>query len=471
MTETKSAQMKTLLQSALFLTLLLGNISILHGEELSVGAARVKITPPLGIPLAGYYHERGSSGVHDDLYARAIVMEKDGTKAAMVSLDLISTRRSFVEQSRQLIERETGIPESHVMISATHAHTGPVLSNTSRRIDAGGPTGELIVRFTDALAGRIAKVVAEANRRLIPAKASAAIGHEDSIAFNRRFHMKDGSVGWNPGKLNPSIIKPAGPIDPEVPVVFFSSPGDGPIATYVNYAVHLDNVGGLEISADVPFTLTELLAEIHGPESVTLFTAGTCGDVNHIDVTWGARQKGHENAARMGIILAGEVLRAWPNLQPVDGPLSVRSEMVDLALPAISSDEIEESKRIVGKTSDNTRANFMKLVNAHKILDVAERDGKPLRVEVQVITLGDQLAWVALPGEIFVQLGLDLKMDSPFPQTMVAELANGSIGYVPNVRAYPQGNYEVVSARCAVGSGEKLVETAVRLLKEIHSQN
>ena len=81
------------------------------------------------------------------------------------------------------------------------------------------------------------------------------------------------------------------------------------------------------------------------------------------------------------------------------------------------------------------------------------------------------MAWVALPGEIFVQLGLDLKLDSPFRYTMVAELANGSIGYVPNVRAYPQGNYEVVSARCAVGSGEKLVGAAIGMLKRIHSGN
>jgi neutral ceramidase len=87
---------------------------------------------------------------------------------------------------------------------------------------------------------------------------------------------------------------------------------------------------------------------------------------------------------------------------------------------------------------------------------------------VQVITLGDALAWVSLPGEIFVQLGLDLKLDSPFPQTMIAELANGSIGYIPNRRAYLQGNYEVISARCAAGSGELLVQAAVAMLKELH---
>ena len=109
----------------------------------------------------------------------------------------------------------------------------------------------------------------------------------------------------------------------------------------------------------------------------------------------------------------------------------------------------------------------MKLVKAYQVLDVAAREGKPLEVEVQVIALGDELAWVSLPGEIFVELGLAVKQQSPFPHTVIAELANGSVGYVPTFKAYAQGNYEVVSARCAAGSGEKLATTAVKLLKEL----
>src|SRR5262249_40240536 len=102
-----------------------------------------------------------------------------------------------------------------------------------------------------------------------------------------------------------------------------------------------------------------------------------------------------------------------------------------------------------------------------KVLDVAARNGKPWEVKVQVIALGDELAWVSLPGEIFVELGLAIKKSSPYPHTLIAELANGSIGYIPDKPAYPQGNYEVVSSRCAEGSGEMLVETASRLLNDV----
>jgi neutral ceramidase len=83
-----------------------------------------------------------------------------------------------------------------------------------------------------------------------------------------------------------------------------------------------------------------------------------------------------------------------------------------------------------------------------------------------VIALGNEIAWVSLPGEVFVELGLSIKKRSPFRQTLIAELANGSIGYIPDRRAYAEGNYEPVSARCAAGSGEMLVEAAVRLLKQ-----
>ena len=113
------------------------------------------------------------------------------------------------------------------------------------------------------------------------------------------------------------------------------------------------------------------------------------------------------------------------------------------------------------------RQKFLDQVKAFRVLDVEGREGKPWEVEVQTIALGDEIAIVSLPGEIFVELGLDLKARSPFKQTFIVELANGAIGYIPNASAYPEGNYEVISARCAKGSGEMLIDTALRLLHRI----
>src|SRR5438552_6427408 len=93
--------------------------------ELKVGVAAVKITPPLGVPMAGYYTERLAEKVHDDLHSKAIVLEADGVRAALVALDLIGTPRGTVEKARLAIEQTTHIKGANVMISATHAHTGP----------------------------------------------------------------------------------------------------------------------------------------------------------------------------------------------------------------------------------------------------------------------------------------------------------------------------------------------------------
>ncbi|HEX8201801.1 MAG TPA: hypothetical protein VF590_15100 [Isosphaeraceae bacterium] len=441
--------------------------------ELRVGAAAVVITPPAGTPMAGYYSARAAEGVHDDLHAKAIVLDEGGRKAALVALDLIGTTRDLVEDARRAIAADTQVPGASVMISATHAHTGPVLRGRGRRESTLGGDSDLARRYREELPGKIAEAVRRAEANLTPAKVLVGTGHEPSIAFNRRYHMTDGTVGWNPGKKNPRILKPAGPIDPEVPVVDFEATDGHPLAVYVNYAVHLDNVGGLKISADMPATLSKSLAEFKGPDLLTVFTAGCCGDVNHIDVSWAEPQKGFENAARMGVILAAEVLRTWPRLEPVDpGALRTKGATVQLALPEVSPQDVDKARAIAERHADSGSKPppFLETVWAYKVLDVAGREGRPLEVEVQVVALGDAIAWVSLPGEIFVELGLAIKQDSPFEHTILAELANGSIGYVPARRAYAQGNYEVVSARCAEGSGEKLVDAAVRLLKELHAE-
>ena len=237
----------------------------------------------------------------------------------------------------------------------------------------------------------------------------------------------------------------------------------------MNFALHPDTVGGEGVSADYPGVLAKLLGAYRGPDMVTVFANGCCGNINHRDVSWLDPQKGPPEANRIGTLLAGAVLRTVPHLKPVPADtLRVKSEMVKVPLAPITDADVEAAKEVVKRVKD-PKTKFLDKVQAFKVLDVAARDGKPLEVEVQVIALGDQVAWVSLPGEIFVDLELQAKRGSPFKQTMIAELANGSIGYVPDRPAYPQGNYEVVSARCAEGSGELLVEAALRLLGQMRN--
>ena len=459
------------IQSAVICFSLIWSFGVRAGE-LRVGAAAVNITPPVGIGMAGYYFERGAQGTNDGLFAKAIVLEQDGGRAALVALDLISTTRWTVEAARREIEQTTNLRGDHVMISATHAHTGPVLAKRGTREDAQGGGADLSQHYSAELPSRIAESVRMAAARLQPARALIALGREEHLSFNRRFFMKDGTVAWNPGKLNANIVKPAGPIDPEVGVVLFEAPREKlpaePLATYVNFAMHPDTVGGENFSADYPGALSRILSAYKGANMLTLFANGTCGNINHIDVNWAGPQKGPQEVHRIGTILAAAAFQAYKQLQPPKpGPLRARSEIVKLPLPAVTPEDIEKARATVTRYSMKDNSGFMEKVQAFKVLDVAARKGKPQEVEVQVIALGDDLAWVSLPGEIFVELGLAIKKASPFRYTMIAELANGAIGYIPNQEAYSQGNYEVVSARCAAGSGEMLVDAALKLLREL----
>jgi len=252
---------------------LCSNLVIVAG--LNIGVAAVRITPPLGTPMAGYYYVRGAEGVHDHLYAKTLVVEKNGTRIAIVSCDLIEISAELAAEIRLLAEASTGIPAEHIMISATHSHTGPVILSPANMYGTDEKVRDLLADYMKELPGLVAESIIQANDGIQPARLSFGTGYEKTISYNRRFFMTDGTVGWNPGKLNPMIIKPAGPIDPEVGVLYAESEAGKALSTYVNFALHLDITGGLEISADMPYTLSKILGGLKGKDMVTLFGQGT----------------------------------------------------------------------------------------------------------------------------------------------------------------------------------------------------
>ena len=436
-----------------------------QAQELRAATAQVVITPPTGTPMAGYYHPRASTGVHDDLHAKAIVLSQGATTLALIACDLIHVPEPIVEASRKLIESETGIPARNVMISATHAHTGPVIPGGTSRLVFGGKEADLAQAYAAGLPVKIARAVKLAIESLQPARIRAGSGNQAQLTFNRRFHMTDGTVGWNPGKMNPRIVRPAGPIDPEVGVVSVDTASGAPLATHVNYALHLDTVGGLEISADYPYTLAKTIAAVR--PAMTVFTIGCAGNLNHIDVKSPKPQKGHEEAARIGTALGQEVIGVLKSLETVQPRIGLATAIVELPLATHNPEDVEWARQTAATYGQPKPAPFLELVKAFRILDVEARAKRPLKAEVQAVRLGKDTALIALPGEIFTEIGLAIKQKSPFRQTIVIELSNGSIGYVPDRKAFGEGNYEAVSARCAPGSGELLVDAAIRLLNQL----
>jgi hypothetical protein len=129
-------------------------------------------------------------------------------------------------------------------------------------------------------------------------------------------------------------------------------------------------------------------------------------------------------------------------------------------VPTYTPAEVADAERIQATFGKPNAAPFLALVKAARVLELNARHGQPLDAEVQVFTIGDKVAIVGFPGEMFAEFGLQLREDSPFPITIVAELANGAYVYIPNRVAFKEGNYEPTAARLPEGSGEALVDSA-----------
>jgi hypothetical protein len=444
-------------------------------EQLNAGVAVVDITPPVPFRMSGYFYERLSTGTKDPLHAKAVVFQQGDESAALVFCDLVGISSEISSAARTRASEATGIPVSHISISATHTHTGPLYFGSlhdhlhERRIARNGDDPHESSKYKAKLIDKLVSAIVEAQRSLQPVELAAGFALEDRLSFNRRFHMKDGTVRFNPGKLNPDIVRVAGPVDPDVGVLAIQDADGKATASLTTFALHLDTVGGTEYGADYPYYLQQALRREFGDDFQSMFGTGTCGDINHIDVRHSRPQKGHEEARRIGEALAETVESALAKAKSNEPRLAVRRAVVVAPLQRYSEDELAAARADMFKVGQR-KLPFLEEVKACTIIDVALRDAHgdgQLRMEVQALRLDDETAIVCLPGEVFVELGLAIKRASPFARTLVIELCNDDPAYVPTRKAFAEGSYETVNSRIQSGGGEMLVGAAVKLLEEL----
>lgn len=433
-----------------------------RAQALQIGRAAVDITPPLEMPFQvpqrPPYLVVPAEGIHDPLHAKAVVFAQGEMRAAIVACDVTALPTAIMTKARQLAGEITSIPPENIMITATHTHSGPVLGPSFFQ-NAPPAQMKIALDYLERLPGMIAQSVQLAEASLTEARIQAAIGEVPDVAFNRRFLMKSGLVSVNPGLraiAKGEVVRPAGPTDPSLPMLYFDTPDGEPLATMINFAIHLDTMTGFWYSADFPYQIARILADVKGPGMMTHFTIGAAGDINHyrvIDPRGPHLGRGPQESARIGTLLAGEVVRNYNRMETViAGPLKVSREMV----PLIANKKL--------------RAGLDQPTNQESRIDGQETNPAinpyAFEAEVMTITIGDQLAFIGMPGEIFVEHGLVLKIKSPFKYTFLNALANGGIGYVPTLKALSEGAYGAspTSTRCTPGSGEALVSSALRQL-------
>ena len=266
----------------------------------------------------------------------------------------------------------------------------------------------------------------------------------------------------NPGKGDDkqlvNVVRPAGPVDPAMPVIYLDSPEGAPLVTMANFALHLDTTGGFKYSADFPHVIAAVLARVKSPDMLSQWTYGAAGNINHyflLDPLRPHRTKGYDEAARIGSLIAAEIVRSYGRLRALPAaPLQVSREILNLVLNEATAPQVA--------ARHNHAATFKEGDGVYTL-----RDGKyTFAAEVMVITIGDEIAFVGVPGELFVELGMTIKQGSPYEYTMINSLANGSIGYIPNRKAQSEGGYGAApgTTRCNPGGGEALVESAIRQL-------
>lgn len=288
------------------------------------------------------------------------------------------------------------------------------------------------------------------------------------------------------------MIRAAGPIDPEIGMLQVQDLEGKTLGLVSNFALHLDTVGGLRWSADYPFFIEQSLKTTLGAEAVSIFGLGCCGDINHVDPTATERL----TTDKIGTALAGTMAEAMGSLQSISSDrLHVRHAIVPLPLQEANSQQVAESISVMKRVAAGEPVEFFDHVTAHKTLLIDRMKNRPtlagpddptsllftntwagvgdtLPVDVNVVTIGDDVAIVCLPGEVFAELGLAIKRNSPFRTTLIMTLSNSVEScYIPTRAAYVGGGYEVTNSTVQPGSGEILVEASLRLLRDAASTN
>jgi len=433
-----------------------------------VGFGRVCITPPVGTWLCGFAaREHPAVGVHDDLYARAMVFESGGRRVAVVTTDLIGIDSGTVSAVRQRAVDELGLLSGGLLLHGTHTHSGPVLMLT----ESMGPADEL---YRSGLERLLFTVISEACRDLKPAALERGRGGPVGIGVNRR------RIGFG---AHPLPADPGGTHADTVDVLSVRR-DDGSLGVLFSHATHPVTLGGDSylFSADYPGYAVDTVQRVYGEACFAMFVNGCCGNINSARVG-----TNFEEARRLGVLLAGAAVRVAEVGVPIEAS-GVAGAYRTLGLPVQEPPSLPQAEATAAELGAALEAAMREGTDhavmqarhmAHWAQSVVEvvRQGPPWRprpFEVAALRVGD-VGMVGLSGEVFVEYQIGIAAASPLAQTLVFGTTNGVLGYLPTAAAYAEGGYEVEMAHryynepLMIGpeSEAMVLETAQELLRAL----
>jgi neutral ceramidase len=422
--------------------------------RLKAGAAMSNITPPLGIPIIGNFGKQLASNVHDELHARAVVVDDGERKVALVVCDLLGFRGTVSKQARKLITEKTGIPEENVMISGTHTHSAGNAVGGRYELDAPlDPYQAFVVE-------RVVDAVVMADQHLRPAE--IAFGKVDipEHVFNRRWSMKEGTMPPNPfGKIDkakmnppvgsPDLIEPVGPTDPTVSFVAFREPGGPLISLYAAYSLHY--IGGVkfgDISADYFAVFCEELRKLQpasanpaAPEFIPMLANGTSGDINNVNFRGGGPKLGlYGKMNYVGQDVAAKVNEALKAVEwKKEATVDARFQIVELMRKPVDAELKAWAEETSKKEVPEGKVDLSKIY-AERVLSITKAV-QEVKVPVQYLRLGE-IGIGSMPVEVFAETGLDFKKRAPLKQSFMVSMTHDYLGYLPPARQLELGGYE-----------------------------
>ena len=445
------------------------------------GAATSNITPPLGELIVGGWKPIPAINIHDELHARCLVLDDGNVKVGIVLCDNVGIPVEVFDRAKQLVQKSTGLPPSHLLLASTHTHS----ATTAR-----GPCKVIreteLTDYQQFLARRISDGVRRAMVQLEPARIAWGKVDEPSEVFNRRWHVLNTTLLTNPFggidrvRMNPprgsaALDRPAGPTDPEISFISVQSRDGRPIALLANYSLHY--VGGVrsgEVSADyfgyfARFIEKKLGASDQTPPFVGILSNGTSGDVNNINFRQPRKRKyqRYEKMQEVAEKIANRVHETHQKLDFHDWvPLGAAEVHMPLKVRQPTPEILQHFVEITSgeKSSQSHRREAIYAERISMLKDAPHE----IRVPLQVFRIGD-LGIAAIPFETFTETGLELKDRSPFGETFTIELANGSYGYLPTPEQHRLGGYETWLGTNFVeqGATTKIVAKMLEMFKTL----
>jgi neutral ceramidase len=411
---------------------------------LSAGTAKIKITPDTPIPMSGYGSRTAPfKGVHDDLYARVIAFSDGVSKALLISADVIGFSHSFWKEITDRITREAGIKKEYVFLAAVHNHGGPVTKVYNEDSSA------LVNAYVDELRDKILQAAKSALNNMVPVSIGAGKG-ECKMNINRRAPDGNGEItlGQNP----------YAPCDHEAGVISVIDKSGNPIAIIMNWPCHGVVLGpdNYLITGDWPGAASRYVEEKSGFNLIAPVTIGASGDINpiygpHIDFE-------KNNSYAFGKDAIGEDL----------GKESIR---VAKDVKAFSTGRITAIQRVISLPARGK--------DEGKFLQPDSRAADSLAVRLSAIKIGN-IVLTGVSGELFNQISVRMRNQSPYSSTFMVTHCNGSSGYLVTDDAFPkagvsgsadkyvpEGGYESGSTNARPGAEKAIIENLLEMINEL----